>query len=146
MLSLHPYSNLSLIALLVCRPEDPISFLISSIKDDPFVPPIPEAEVDTRTDEEKAKHLDLRRDETKMDLLKEIFDRFDPKSTGIVARSKVLVAFKTEKSLLLEKFPKHVNELPRALERMDCGNKQGNISWKLFSEGLMDCLSFAGGL
>jgi hypothetical protein len=127
--------------VLLEKPDDPIEFLINNIKKNPYTPPAPQEEIDLRTEEEKSKYYDLRRDETKMDLLKEIFDRFDPKGTGIIARAKVLVAFKNDKSLLLEKFPKHVTELPKALERMDCGNKQGNISWKLFSEGLMICLA-----
>mmetsp|Transcript_21206 Transcript_21206/g.25071 ORF Transcript_21206/g.25071 Transcript_21206/m.25071 type:complete len:171 (-) Transcript_21206:292-804(-) len=132
--------------VLLEKPDDPIDFLINDITENPFVPPAPKEEIDLRTDEEKSKFYDLRRDETKMDLLKEIFDMFDPKATGTLARAEVLVAFKSDKSLLLEKFPKHVTELPRALERMDCGNKQGNISWKLFSEGLMICLAGPGGL
>jgi len=131
--------------VLVEKPEDPIDFLLDQIKTNQFTPPLPEEDVDMRSEEEKAKCLDLRRDETKMDLLKDIFDRFDPKGTGTIARAKVLVAFKSESSLLLSTFPKHVFELPRALERMDCGNKEGLLSWQAFSEGCMECLSKPGG-
>jgi hypothetical protein len=128
------------------KPDDPIAFLVNEIKTNPHVPPPVEDQPDGRSEEEKAKFLDLRRDETKMDLLREIFDRFDSRKNGKVPRSKVLVAFKTEKSLLLEKFPKHVVELPRALERMECGNKEGLLAWPAFSNGCMSCLAGPGGL
>ena len=132
--------------VLLQKPKDPLEFLIKEIKENPFVaPPEPEP-VDDRPEEVKAKFLDIRRDETKMDLLREIFDRFDPKKTGTVARAQVLVAFQNEKALLLEKFPKHVTELPMALEKMDCGNKHGKMSWEVFSAGLMEALKKPGGL
>ena len=127
--------------VLVEKPDDPIDFLIGEIKKKPFTPPPAAEDIDTRSEEQKSKSLDLRREETKMDLLKDIFDRFDPKGTGQIARAKVLVAFKTESSLLLSTFPKHVFELPRALEHMDCGNKEGLLSWQAFSEGCLECLA-----
>jgi len=125
------------------KPADPIGYLIAEIKERPFVPPPPVESVDRRSEAEKAKWLDLRRDETKMDALRVVFDKFDVRGAGKVSRSQILVAFKADKSLLLENFPKHVNELPKALELLDCGNKEGMVSWDLFCEGLMICLSGA---
>ena len=81
-----------------------------------------------------------------LDLLRGIFDRFDPKQTGSVSRAQVLVALKNEESLLLEKFPKHVTEIPRSLENMDCKGKNGKLTWEAFSSGLMEVLSKPGGL
>ena len=67
-------------------------------------------------------------------------DSWAAEAKTTVARAQVLVAFQNEKSLLLEKFPKHVTELPMALEKMDCGNKHGKMSWEVFSAGLMEAL------
>lgn len=131
--------------VLLEKPKDPLEFLVKEIKENPFKPaPEPEI-VDDRSEEEKAKFLDSRPDETKMELLRGIFDRFDPKKTGKVARAQVLVAFKTDQTLLLEAFPKHVTSLPVALEKMDCGNKDGSISFETFSSGLMEALKVPGG-
>mmetsp|Transcript_75100 Transcript_75100/g.150964 ORF Transcript_75100/g.150964 Transcript_75100/m.150964 type:complete len:173 (+) Transcript_75100:25-543(+) len=132
--------------VLLEKPEDVVGYLVDEIKRNPYTPPVVENQPDGRSEEDKAKFLDLRRDETKMDLLREIFDRFDPRGTGKVSRSKVLVAFKTEKNILLEKFQKHVVELPRAVERMECGNKEGLVDWPTFSGHLMTCLAGPGGL
>jgi hypothetical protein len=128
------------------KPDDPVDFLLKELKARPYVPPPAAEEEDGRLESEKAKFLDLRRDETKMELLRALFDLFDPKGTGHVARAQLLVAFRTQPGLLLERFPKHCAELPAALEKAECGNKEGKLSWAVFSEGLMEALALPGGL
>jgi hypothetical protein len=129
--------------ILLEKPADPLAFLIQEIKSSPYeVPPVPEDE-DERPEEEKAKFLDLRRDETKMDMLRDLFDRYDPKKTGVVARAQVLVAFQTT-AVLLKSFPKHATSLCTALERMNCGNKEGSLTFECFSAGLMEALQAPG--
>ena len=128
------------------KPDDPVDFLLKELKANPFVPPPIEEEEDGRSESEKAKFLDLRRDETKMDLLRALFDLFDQKGTGFVVRAELLVAFREQPGLLLERFPKHCTEIPAALEKIDCGNKEGKINWEIFSDGLMEALTLPGGL
>ena len=98
-----------------------------------------------RSPEELQKFMDLRTDETKQEILKEIFDMFEKSSRGVVVRAEVLVAFKSNKSILLEKFPKHVTEIPKCLEDLECGHKEGEMTWDQFSVPLMTVLSEPGG-
>jgi hypothetical protein len=129
--------------VLLEKPEDPIDFLIKEIKSKPFSPPQASCDLDGRSEEEKMKWLDLRREETKIVLLKEIWEIFDPKQSGTISRAKLLLELKTDKSILLGRFPKHKIEIPLALELVNCGNKDGNLSWERFAEGLLKCLAGA---
>ncbi len=129
--------------VLLEKPTDPVQFLIQQIKERPFLPQPPEEASDLRSEEEKARYLDLRRDETKMALLKELFDKFASEKR-CVSRSTLLVAFQADRTLLLERFPKHRHTFPKFLELIDCGNKEGELTWKSFSTGMMACLASPG--
>eukprot|EP00619_Florenciella_sp_RCC1007_P003465 CAMPEP_0205905856 /NCGR_PEP_ID=MMETSP1325-20131115/1596_1 /ASSEMBLY_ACC=CAM_ASM_000708 /TAXON_ID=236786 /ORGANISM="Florenciella sp., Strain RCC1007" /LENGTH=164 /DNA_ID=CAMNT_0053271807 /DNA_START=90 /DNA_END=584 /DNA_ORIENTATION=+ len=138
---LHEYLR----RVLLNKPDDPISFLMDEIKRDPFVIPTLKPMPDDRPEEEKAKHIDARPAEEKMALLKDIFDKFDTGQTGSVVRAEMLVGFMEDKSILLSSFPKHTSEIPQALELLDCGKKEGTITFEKFADGMMECLAVPGG-
>lgn len=131
--------------VLLHKPEDPVAFLISEIKNNPYTPDTVEEEKDDRPEELRSKFIDMRDEGDKTDLLREIFVHFDKKNRGLVNRAELLVGLKAKPQLLLERFPKHIAEISKTIEKMECGSKDGVVSWDQFSAELLACLSEPGG-
>ncbi|KAJ8610020.1 hypothetical protein CTAYLR_006649 [Chrysophaeum taylorii] len=114
--------------VVVERPQDPITFLITQIRSNPYVPEETEVDVDSRSPEEKRRCVDYRPVQIKLELLRQIFNQFAERS-GQLNRGKFLVwlfpsyacveivrtkvALRAKPALLLEAFPRHAKDIPR---------------------------------
>jgi hypothetical protein len=126
------------------RPTDVVGYLLEEIASRPYVPPPALPEVDSRTEEEQKRHLDLRRPKSKADLLQEVFALFS-KGKSKVRRGDLLAGLAANPTLLLERFPLHHTDLLLAVEAMPT-DAAGLVSAAAFETGGMACLGRAGGL
>ena len=115
--------------IILEQPEDPVSFLIDQIKDNPYSPA-------------HAKCIDNRSEETKLMLLRKLFE---PHAiAGIVDRAKILLGLQAKPSVLLEYFPMHAKDIIECTESIPAEEDNCSISWKAFSEATLLCLSKPG--
>eukprot|EP00616_Rhizochromulina_sp_CCMP1243_P017074 CAMPEP_0118994156 /NCGR_PEP_ID=MMETSP1173-20130426/56351_1 /TAXON_ID=1034831 /ORGANISM="Rhizochromulina marina cf, Strain CCMP1243" /LENGTH=175 /DNA_ID=CAMNT_0006945423 /DNA_START=36 /DNA_END=563 /DNA_ORIENTATION=+ len=131
--------------VLLAQPTDPIAFLINEIKTNPHTPAAISRPVDERGEDVKAKYMEHREEGEQVVLLKQLFDVFDPKGTGYAKRAEILVGMKEKPTLFLETFPMHFQEIYQCVEDMECGSKDGIVSWDQFSAELLTCLKAPGG-
>lgn len=124
------------------QPEDPLSFLIRSIRDDPYTPAqaaAAAAEASRRTtasgvvievvDDGSSNHppkhfseMDLRRPKTKYNAAGALFDIVDTKKTGTLLSAELIVYLRQNEDALLRFFPKHRHVIIPALEEAGTKN------------------------
>ena len=147
---LHEYLS----RVVSAKPDEPLAFLIESIRTDPYVPgPLPPhaAELAAEAHAERARvlkgaKLDLRRPRTKTELLRAIFDQFEPAPSdagGCVSKPKLLVALKANPTILLEAFPAHATMLPGVIEDMPV-NADGLLEWPTLRDKALQFLAEPG--
>ena len=57
----------------------------------------------------------------------------------------MLVGFMQNPSILLTAFPKHVSEIPEAVEKLPCDKKEGTLTFEMFGDAAMEVLALPGG-
>ena len=112
------------------KPVDPVAFLIDEITENPFVPPPAPAPVDARPVEDLMACLDLRPWRTKERLLRGLFRRFE-RPDGKVDRGEMLANLQASPTIMLQDFPRHAKDLPRAIERIPT-DRDGLLEWDPF--------------
>ncbi|CAN0219787.1 unnamed protein product [Ascophyllum nodosum] len=130
--------------VLLHKPKDPIAFLIDEIKMNPYKASRRPSKKDLRTEEEKEKLMDKNTPTDRMVLLEEVFQAVEPEpGTKLVSRAKLIIALRARPQILLERFPRHVDNIFAVIARMNTASDDGmtlqefreNVRWVLCSPG-----------
>ncbi|CAN0102172.1 unnamed protein product [Scytosiphon promiscuus] len=131
--------------VLLSKPADPIAFLATQIKKNPYHPSGYPSERDCRTEEEKSRHACRKTSTERAVLLQEVFEAVEPEpGTQLVSKAKLIVTLNERPGILLERFPRHVENLLRAVARMKTQSDVG-ISLAEFRENAGRVLRAPGG-
>ncbi|CAN0085313.1 unnamed protein product [Ectocarpus sp. 4 AP-2014] len=131
--------------VLLSKPQDPIGFLITQMKKNPYKAPGYPSERDQRTVEEKAKHACRKTSTERARLLQEIFQAVEPEpGTQLVSKARLIVMLNERPGILLERFPHHVDNILRAVARMKTESDAG-MTLTEFRENAGRVLREAGG-
>eukprot|EP00903_Cladosiphon_okamuranus_P014812 g13718.t1 len=131
--------------VLLSKPKDPIAFLATQVKKNPYKAPGYPSVKDRRTDEEKAKHMCRKTSTERARLLQEVFEAVEPEpGTQLVSKARLIVTLNERPGILLERFPRHVDNILRAIARMKTESDVG-MSLTEFRENVGRVLRQPGG-
>ncbi|CAM9888936.1 unnamed protein product [Pylaiella littoralis] len=131
--------------VLLSKPKDPIVFLATQMRKNPYKAPGYPLERDRRTDEEKAKHACRKSSTERARLLQEIFEAVEPEpGTQLVSKARLIVTLNERPGILLERFPRHVDNILQAVARMKTESDVG-MTLTEFRENAGRVLRAAGG-
>lgn len=132
--------------VLLEKPADPIQFLIDEITARPFIAAsVLDDPIDARSEDVKKKFMDYREDYEKAQLLQELFDLCEKAIGGdSVMKAQMVVLFNSNPTLLLERFPKHVNEIKRSIDSA-VTRVEGLMTLSEFKKAALSALQLPGG-